>query len=39
MIKEKEITKLKEDKKKLIKHFREKKDKTRRERIPQVSYY
>ena len=36
MMKEKEVTKLKEDNKLLVKQFRERKDKKRRETIPQV---
>jgi len=39
MIKEKELTSLKEDNKLLVKQFREKKDKKRRETIPQVCSY
>ena len=38
MVKEKELTKLKEDHKLLVKQFRERKDKKRRETIPQVIY-
>ena len=39
MVKEKELTKLKEDNKLLVKQFRERKDKRRRETIPQVCSY
>ena len=39
MMKEKELTSLKEDNKLLVKQFREKKDKKRRETIPQVCSY
>jgi len=38
-MKDKELTKLKEDNKLLVKQFRERKDKRRRETIPQVSSY
>ena len=39
MVKEKEITKLKEDNKLLVKQFRDRKEKRRRETIAQVCYY
>jgi len=39
MMKEHEIAKLKEDNKLLIKQFRERKGKKRREAIPQVCFY
>ena len=39
MIKKKELAELKEDNKLLVKQFRERKDKRRRETIPQVCYY
>ena len=39
MIKDKEIKKLKEDKKLLVKQFRDRKEKRRRETIAQVCYY
>jgi len=39
MMKEKELTKHKEDKKLLVKQFRERKDKRRRETVPQVCSY
>ena len=39
MVKDKEIKKLKEDKKLLVKQFRDRKDKRRRETIAQVYYY
>ena len=39
MVKEKELTKLKEDNKLLVKQFRVRKEKRRRETIPQVCYY
>jgi len=39
MMKEKEITKLKEDNKLLVKQFRERKGKRKRETIPQVCSY
>ena len=39
MVKEKELTKLKEDNKLLVKQFRERKEKRRREAIAQVCYY
>ena len=39
MVKEKELTKLKEDNKLLVKQFRERKEKRRRETIAQVCYY
>ena len=39
MVKEKELTKLKEDNKLLVKQFRDRKEKKRRETIPQVCYY
>ena len=39
MIKEKEITKLKEDNKLLVKQFRDRKEKKIRETIAQVCYY
>jgi len=38
MVKEKELTKLKEDNKLLVKQFRDRKEKKRRETIPQVCY-
>ena len=39
MVKEKELTKLKEDNKLLVKQFRDRKEKRRRETIAQVCYY
>ena len=39
MVKDKEIKKLKEDKKLLVKQFRDRKEKRRRETIAQVCYY
>ena len=39
MVKKKELTTLKEDNKLLIKQFRDRKEKERREIIPQVYYY
>ena len=39
MIKEKELIKLKEDNKLLVKKFRERKEKKIRETIPQVCHY
>ena len=39
MVKEKELTKLKEDNKLLVKQFRDRKEKRRRETISQVCYY
>ena len=39
MVKEKELTKLKEDNKLLVKQFRDRKEKRRRETITQVCYY
>jgi len=39
MMKEKEVAKLKEDNKLLVKQFRERKEKRRRETIPQVCSY
>ena len=39
MVKEKELTKLKEDNKLLVKQFRDRKEKKRRETIAQVCYY
>ena len=39
MIKQRELTQLKVDKKLLVKQFRDRKDKSRRETIPQVCYY
>ena len=38
MVKEKELAKLKEDNKLLVKHIRDRKEKKRRETIPQVCY-
>ena len=38
MMKENELTKLKEDNKLLVKQFRERKDRKRRETIPQVCF-
>ena len=38
MVKEKELVKLKEDNKLLVKQFRDRKEKKRRETIPQVCY-
>ena len=39
MVKEKELTKLKEDNKLLVKQLGGRKEKRRRETIPQVCYY
>ena len=39
MVKEKELTKLKEDNKLLVKHLRDRKKKKRRETIAQVCFY
>ena len=39
MVKEKELTKLKEDNKLLVKQFRNRKEKRRRETTAQVCYY
>ena len=39
MVKEKELTKLKGDNKLLVKQFGDRKEKRRRETIPQVCYY
>ena len=39
MMKENELTKVKGDNKLLVKQFRDKKEKKRRETIPQVCYY
>ena len=39
MVKEKELTKLKEDNKLLVKQFRDRKEKRRRETTAQVCYY
>ena len=39
MMKENELTKVKEDNKLLVKQFRDRKEKKRRETIPQVCYY
>ena len=39
MVKDKEIKKLKEDKKLLVKQFRDRKDKKKTETIAQVCYY
>ena len=39
MVKEKELVKLKEDNKLLVKQFRDRKEKRRRETIAQVCYY
>ena len=39
MVKEQELTKLKEDNKLLVKQFRDRKEKRKRETIAQVCYY
>jgi len=39
LVKERKLTKLKEDNKLLVKQFRERKEKKRRETIPQVCFY